>query len=177
MCATLEGDNPSESQQAESFFIRDTEKYFYLAIFNYSGSNEKTGTVSFERMGIDPANIESIKELWLNNKVTYNNFELSYKIPAKDARIYRITKGTNTSIADTKEETNICIKAESDNAITLKADKEIGLVAIYSTNGTLLSKKSCINEKETTLPLPTNNNIYIIKTIFADGSSNITKYK
>lgn len=174
----LEGDDPSKSQQAESFFIRDTEKYFYLAIFNYSGSNEKTGTVSFERMGIDPANIESIKELWLNNKVTYNNFELSYKIPAKDARIYRITKGTNTSIDNVKkEEPGISIKAEGDNAITLKADKEIGLVAIYSTNGTLLSKNICNNEKETTLPLPTNNNIYIIKTIFADGSSNITKYK
>ncbi len=173
----LEGDNPSESQQAESFFIRDTEKYFYLAIFNYSGSKEKTGTVSFERMGIDPANIESIKELWLNNKVTYNNFELSYNIPAKDARIYRITKGTNTSIADVKEETNICIKAEDNNIISIKTDKKIATIAIYNAGGTLLSKKSCNNDTEITLPLPANNNIYIIKTIFADGSSNITKYK
>ena len=91
----LKGDDPSSSQQAESFFVRDTEKYFYLAIFNYSGSSEKRGKVKFERMGIDPANVESIKELWLNETVTYDNKELSYSIPTKDARVYRITKNTN----------------------------------------------------------------------------------
>lgn len=174
----LEGDNPSASQQAESYFVRDTEKYFYLAIFNYSGSSEKRGKVSFERMGIDPANIESIKELWLNEKVTYDNFELSYNIPTKDARVYRITKNTNTGIANIeKEETNININIESNNSICIKADKEIVSVAMYNASGTLLSKNSCNRDKEITLPLPTNNNIYIIKTEFIDGSSNITKYQ
>lgn len=174
----LEGDNPSSSQQAESFFVRDTEKYFYLAIFNYSGSSEKRGEVSFERMGIDAANIESIKELWLNETVTYDNQKLSYNIPTKDARVYRITKNTNTGIADIKkEETNININIESNNSICIKADKEIDSVAIYNTSGTLLSKNSCNSDKEITLPFPASNNIYIIKTEFIDGSSNITKYQ
>ena len=174
----LKGDDPSSSQQAESFFVRDTEKYFYLAIFNYSGSSEKRGKVKFERMGIDPANIESIKELWLNETVTYDNKELSYSIPTKDARVYRITKNTNTGIADIeKEEPVISIKAADENTISIKADKEIALVAIYNANGTLLSKNSYNSDKEITLPLPAINNVYIIRTIFADGGSSIIKYK
>jgi alpha-galactosidase len=174
----LEGDNPSSSQQAESFFVRDTEKYFYLAIFNYSGSSEKRGKVSFERMGIDPANIESIKELWLNEKVTYDNQQLSYNIPTKDARVYRMTKNTNTGIVNIeKEETAISIKGNYDDTVSIVAEKEITLVTIYNTSGTLLSKKIFDGKKEVTLPLPANNNIYIIKTVFADGSSNTTKCK
>ena len=174
----LEGDNPSSSQQAESFFVRDTEKYFYLAIFNYSGSSEKRGKVSFERMGIDPANIESIKELWLNETVTYDNQQLSYNIPTKDARVYRMTKNTNTGIVNIeKEEAAISIKGNYDDTVSIVAEKEITLVTIYNTSGTLLSKNICDGKKEVTLPLPANNNIYIIKTVFADGSSNTTKCK
>ena len=174
----LEGDDPSKSQQAESFFVRDTEKYFYLAIFNYSTSTEKTGKVSFERMGIDPEKIESIKELWMNKNVTYDNYELSYNIPAKDARVYRITKSTSTSIADIEsEETSISITSYDDENVSICANKEIAFVAIYNTDGTLLSKNSCNNEKEISLALPTGNNLYIIKTTFADGSNNVIKYK
>ncbi len=174
----LEGDNPSESQQAESFFIRDTEKYFYLAVFNYSSSTTKKGKVSFGRMGIDPENVGEIKELWMNNKVTYDDNGLSYNVPAKDARVYRITKNTNTGIEEIEKTTSdISIKAEENGTVSISADKEIKIVAIYNANGTLLSKSLCNNEKEITLPLEKGNNIYIIKTMFADGSSNITKYK
>ena len=69
------------------------------------------------------------------------------------------------------------INIESNNGICIEADKEIVSVAMYNASGTLLSKNSCNRDKEITLPLPTNNNIYIIKTEFIDGSSNITKYQ
>jgi stress response protein YsnF len=129
-------------------------------------------------MGIDPANIESIKELWLNETVTYDNQQLSYNIPTKDARVYRMTKNTNTGIVNIeKEEATISIKGNYDDTVSIVAEKEITLVTIYNTSGTLLSKNICDGKKEVTLPLPTNNNIYIIKTVFADGSSNTTKCK
>ena len=174
----LEGDEPSASQQAESFFVRDTEKYFYLAVFNYSGSAAKTGKVSFERMGIDPENIESIKELWLNKEVTYDSRNLSYNVPAKDARVYRMTKNVNTGIADVDEnESNVSIKSSGDGAINISSDKEVAFVVIYSAGGTLLSKNFCNSEKEIALQLPTDKNVYIIKTIFVDGGSNVIKFK
>ena len=54
----LDGHKPSDGQQAESIFVRDTEKYFYLAVFNYSTTAAKSGKVNFKRMGIDPESID-----------------------------------------------------------------------------------------------------------------------
>ncbi len=173
----IDGHKPSSGQQAESVFVRDTEKYFYLAVFNYSTSEAKTGKVSCERMSIDPENVESIKELWLNEEVEYDNYELSYNIPAKDVRVYRFTKKVTTGIADTKSnEAHIGIKAES-GTISITADKEIESVAIYSTAGTLLAETECNGEKEVHIMFPTNKNVFIVKAKFVDGNVEIVKYK
>ena len=173
----LDGHKPSSGQQAESIFVRDTEKYFYLAVFNYSSSEAMTGKVSCERMGIDPENVESIKELWLNEKVAYDNYELNYNIPAKDVRVYRFTKKVTTDIADTmSDEARISIKAEG-GTMSISADKEIDAVAIYTAAGTLLTEMACNNEKEAVIALPMDKKVYIVKTTFTDGSVEIVKYK
>lgn len=173
----LDGHKPSDGQQAESIFVRDTEKYFYLAVFNYSTTAAKSGKVNFKRMGIDPESIESIKELWLNETVTYDNSAISYNVPAKDVRVFRIAKDTNTGIAAVEDDdTRISIKSDGEN-MNISAEKEIDSVAIYSPAGTLLSKSFGNGENEITLPRPTGCNVYIIKTLFADGSVEITKYK
>ena len=173
----LDGHKPSDGQQAESIFVRDTEKYFYLAVFNYSTTSAISGKVSFERMGIDPENIESIKELWMNETVTFTNSSISYNVPAKDVRVFRMAKDTNTGISDVEENgSGISIKSK-DGSMSISAEKEIDSVAIYSPAGTLLSKSVGNGEKEITLPRPTGCNVYIIKTLFADGSVEITKYK
>jgi alpha-galactosidase len=173
----LDGHKPSDGQQAESIFVRDTEKYFYLAVFNYSTTAAKSGKVSFERMGVDPESIESIKELWMNETVTYDNSTLSYSVPAKDVRVFRIAKDTNTGISIVEDDdTRISIKSDGEN-MNISAEKGIDSVAIYSPAGTLLSKSFGNGENEITLPRPTGCNVYIIKTLFADGSVEITKYK
>ena len=173
----LDGHKPSDGQQAESIFVRDTEKYFYLAVFNYSTTAAKSGKVNFKRMGIDPESIESIKELWLNETVTYDNSAISYNVPAKDVRVFRIAKDTNTGIAAVEDDdTRISIKSNGEN-MSISAEKEIDSVAIYSPAGTLLMKSFGNGENEVTLPRPTGCNVYIIKTLFADGSVEITKYK
>ena len=173
----LDGHKPSDGQQAESIFVRDTEKYFYLAVFNYSTTAAKSGKVNFKRMGIDPESIESIKELWLNETVTYDNSAISYNVPAKDVRVFRIAKDTNTGIAAVEDDdTRISIKSDGEN-MNISAEKGIDSVAIYSPAGTLLSKSFGNGENEITLPRPTGCNVYIIKTLFADGSVEITKYK
>ena len=173
----LDGHKPSDGQQAESIFVRDTEKYFYLAVFNYSTTAAKSGKVSFERMGVDPESIESIKELWMNETVTYDNSTLSYSVPSKDVRVFRIAKDTNTGISIVEDDdTRISIKSDGEN-MNISAEKGIDSVAIYSPAGTLLSKSFGNGENEITLPRPTGCNVYIIKTLFADGSVEITKYK
>lgn len=173
----LDGHKPSDGQQAESIFVRDTEKYFYLAVFNYSTTAAKSGKVNFKRMGVDPESIESIKELWLNETVTYDNSTISYNVPAKDVRVFRIAKDTNTGIAAVEDDdTRISIKSDGEN-MSISAEKEIDSVAIYSPAGTLLMKSFGNGENEVTLPRPTGCNVYIIKTLFADGSVEITKYK
>ncbi|MBQ7361221.1 MAG: hypothetical protein IJW68_01830 [Bacteroidaceae bacterium] len=173
----LNGDDPSESQQAESFFVRDTEEYFYLAIFNYN-TTVKKGEVSFSRMGIAPESVGEIKELWLNKSVTYNSEGVTYNVPAKDARVYRIKKNTNTGITETETaDTTIDIQNIGDNAIRVTSDAEITSVTIYNAAGIMHSTINSNGEKSIEVQLPANRGIYIIKTLLTNGDVAVRKYK
>ena len=172
----VSGDNPSDSQQAESFFVRDTKEYFYLAVFNYSGSKSKTGSINFDRIGINIEDIIEIEELWMNKKVEYNDYSIEYNVPAKDVRVYRMKKDIETGIDKIEAKNSVSIKSSSPGTIDIDADSAIEYVAIYNASGTLLSRTECNGEKSANLSLPTTDCMYIIKTMFADGKCEITKY-
>ena len=173
----LYGHLPSESQQAESFFVKDTKDYFYLAVFNYSGSVVKQGTVTFERMGIAPENISVVKELWTGKSVTFDESGVSYDVPKKDARVYRMTKSVNTAIADVRGDVStLCLKSVGDNVVNVSADVAIESVAVYNTAGVLLSRMLSVDATSADIALPINNGVYIIKAVLAGGETVVRKF-
>lgn len=171
----LYGDDPSEAQVAESFFVRDTKDYFYLAVFNYSGSTQKTGVVSFERMGISFDDVAEIKELWLSRKVEYDASGLKFSVPAKDVRVYRMTKKVNTGIVGVKPEKVVDVQVVDGNVLRVDADCKIANVALYDGAGVLLSKVRCDGEFSASLQLPLNGNLFIVRIQFADGTIAVRK--
>ena len=76
---------------AESFFLLDTEKYWYVSVINYTGE-EMSGRVPLERLGIAPSAFGAVKELWTGSEVEVGAEGLPYAVPGKDARIYRFVK-------------------------------------------------------------------------------------
>lgn len=173
----IDGSTPSASQQAESIFVRDTEQYFYVAVFNYDKSKAKKGSVSFQRMGIDPEDVGEIKELWFSKEAEYDDSGITYNIPAKDVRVYRITKNSYTAINGTDaEETTVEVAFSDDRMCNITSGKEISSVTIYSANGTVISQRNGIADKEVSLSIPDGRNTYIISATFADGSSAAGKY-
>ncbi len=79
---------------AETQFYRIAGNYCYVAVFNYGTgtfSGSSSGTISFDRLGVDSSSVGEIKELWTGNSVSPSGNGLPYDVPKSDARIYRIT--------------------------------------------------------------------------------------
>lgn len=173
----LYGHLPSEDQQAESFFVKDTKDYFYLAVFNYSGSVVKQGTASFEKMGIAAENISAIKELWTGKGVDFDESGFGYNVPKKDARVYRMTKSVNTAIADVQESaSDIFVKSLTENVVNVSADVEIESVAVYNTAGVLLSRNLSVDATSVDITIPANSGVCIVKAVFAGGEAVVRKF-
>ena len=103
---------------------------------------------------------------------------MTYNVPAKDARVYRIKKNTNTSITETETaDTTIDIQNIGDNAIRVTSDAEITSVTIYNAAGIMHSTINSNGEKSIEVQLPANRGIYIIKTLLTNGDVAVRKYK
>ena len=112
----------------------------------------------------------------MNKKVEYNDYSIEYNVPAKDVRVYRMKKDIETGIDKIEAKNSVAIKSSSPGIINIDADSAIEYVAIYNASGTLLSRTECNGETSANLSLPTTGCMYIIKTMFADGKCEITKY-
>lgn len=176
----VEGDHPSLSQDAENLYMRDTPQYLYLAIFNWNYSTELKGNVSFERLGIDPSNVGTIKELWSGDEVQPVDNGISYSMPLGDAIVYRITKldyvpdpsAVETVIAD--EETSL--KAEITAGVcNVESPCGINAVTIYDMTGIAVASTVAAGETTVTLPADVTAGIYIVSCRLADGTSRSVK--
>jgi len=80
-----------ENDGAASLFSYETEKYIYVAAINYT---EKTieGNLGFSELGLKDIAPTSIKELWTKESAVTSGRGFRYNVPAKDARVFRITK-------------------------------------------------------------------------------------
>ena len=73
-------------------FVLDTDNALYYAVFNFDKNNDLAKTADFSRIGIDPAKVKAIKELWTGESVSPSGSGFSVSVPKCDVRMYRIEK-------------------------------------------------------------------------------------
>ena len=176
----VEGDDPSSSQQAESFFVRHTDQYTYFAVFNYTSTFAKTGTMTYERLGIDASIVGDIKELWLDEAVTSTATGLTYRVPAKDARVYRITRTDYSGVNEVEADDiapmpRMTVTISADGRCVVTADTEIAGVSVYSLSGVCVAQTADVAGAIADLSIGTDEGVYIVRCETAAGDVLVAK--
>lgn len=165
-------------QESESLFMRDTENYLYVAVFNFSKgifASEKKGTMSFSRLGIEPADVFSIKELWTGDNIEFSDSSFEYSVPKADVRVYRIAKGDFGSvgeiISDNENESWIKAFIMADGRCRVCASSEISAVMAYDVTGAIVGERRCIADTNVSFPIASlPGSIVVVECILSDGN-------
>lgn len=88
----VEGYTAQSPEKAESIYMMDTDKYTYIAIFNFDTTTSKEGKVDLGRIGSTKSKNIKGKELWTSTPLLSDSGSLLYSIPPQDVRVYRIDK-------------------------------------------------------------------------------------
>ncbi len=84
-----------EDSYCDNLFILDTDKAWYVAVFNFLNEDSET-PLDFARLGVDTANVKAITELWRNTSTEFTAEGFTASVPRQDVCIYKIEK-TNAS--------------------------------------------------------------------------------
>lgn len=87
-------EDQSREDHAENFHIYRTNEYLYVAGINYGSLLPLKGSISLLDLGLTLEECGDVKELWTGTLLPLTSSLLPYDIPAKDARIYRISLKT-----------------------------------------------------------------------------------
>jgi alpha-galactosidase len=89
------GEHGGQPESAENFAMRRDGDTLYVAVINYDSASPLKGQLPFALLGIGAEDCHAVRELWFGQPVTPTgtgaNAALPYDVPAKDARIYRLT--------------------------------------------------------------------------------------
>lgn len=88
----VEGYTAQSPEKAESIYMMETDKYTYIAIFNFDTTTSKEGKVDLDRIGSKKSKHIKGKELWTSTPLLSDSGSLLYSIPPQDVRVYRIDK-------------------------------------------------------------------------------------
>lgn len=139
----LSGYSATKEDCADNFLVQENDRYFYVAAINYSKLLPMSGTLSFATLGIDAANVGTIRELWLGEEVAATATGFSYNVPASDARIFRIEKKSYaTAIGHTQANGGVDI-AQTGTRLSVCAPQARSLhLRIYDAQGRPVSTTS-----------------------------------
>lgn len=88
----VEGYTAQSPEKAESIYMMETDKYTYIAIFNFDTTTSKEGKVDLGRIESKKSKNIKGKELWTSTPLLSDSGSLIYSIPPQDVRVYRIDK-------------------------------------------------------------------------------------
>ena len=126
---------------ADNLFVHHTDQYLYVAAINYYPVLLPiSGSIPLSKLGISESQIKSIKELWTGEQRQLQSEQLSYSVPACDARIYRIEKiQEETSLASVEKEKNSVRLASSGNGLlSITSTYPLSKIEVYDIHGRLL---------------------------------------
>ncbi len=88
----IEGYTADLPQRAEKTFMLETEDCVYIAVFNFSKSENMNGKIDLDRVSKTNLSKANVKELWTAESKAIENNQLSYSVPPQDTRVYKISK-------------------------------------------------------------------------------------
>lgn len=148
------GEHGGRADGAENFAMLRTGDTLYVAVINYSSTSSLKGSLPLVRLGLPSDARLVIRELWQGEDIDWaESASLPYDVPAKDARIYRITL-KDTSLSSPQVDKSLGSQGRAT---------AISHVSVYSPAGIPL------------VDIPADG-FHLVKVLFADGTSTTLKY-
>ena len=137
------------SAQDVARYVDHTEEYLYVAVFNYT-DGESSGSIPLSDLDIALGDFDTVKELWSGETVVVDGEELSYKVPAKDVKVFRFHKKPGSGIADAMSEggkdarLDVHILPGSNGGLEMNIDSSAPLrkIEVFDLQGRLLKSQN-----------------------------------
>ncbi len=173
----VDGHKPTSSQSSESIFMRQTADAVYVAVFNFGRVYVSTGSVKFDRLGINEDDVKGITELWSGEEVAPVDGGIDYSVPAKDVKVFKINTG-DTGVDAVTHETECAlpvVKKIGAHTFRITADVEIGAYNVYDLSGENVNQGTP-GSNNLTIDLGNScGGIYLLYVMYADGRKGIAK--
>ena len=160
---------------AENFFMLHTDKYLYVAAFNYKSEGLK-GEIPLDLLGISAGDFSEVRELWFNKVVDVTD-ALPYDVPEEDVRVYRFTKVGGSGIDGVENEAVAGLKvvALGDGRLMVYAGKDMARIEAYDLQGRLLQTEDLDRRTQVEFSLPQDKGMVLVQVRYADGSKEVSK--
>ncbi|MBD5224438.1 MAG: hypothetical protein HDS68_00490 [Bacteroidales bacterium] len=165
----------------ETTFVRHCPEADYVAVFNFSSTKSYKGSYTFERLGVNPDTAGEITELWFGTEIAGNGGELSYDVPAKDVRVYRIANTSYSGIeapeADALPGRNSGVNVifQHGGGCNVKSAVAMRGVRVYTMDGILLGEASVADATNEISFATVPARLAIVEVTFADGTRTALK--
>lgn len=171
-----------ERYASERIFHRHTDRYDYVAVYNFSKTLTQKGVVTWERLGVAPDNVGDIKELWFGTPVEAEAEGLRFDVPKGDVRVYRIENANYTGIGATPADTPAAeprtdIVLNRDGGCNVICSGAMAAVDVYGIDGTLLGSAQTVAANEVSMHVCGEPRIAIVRITMADGNVIVRKVR
>ena len=163
------------SYSVDREFTLDTPEALYYVVFNYDKSKAYSKTADLARIGVDPANVKSVKELWTGQGVNVAGQKLNVSVPQGDVRLYRIEKKQATGIAAVAADGGSATVSYGSGSLAVKASGAVASLSVYDLQGLLMARRPVGGgAAEASLPLSCAPGVYLVKVALESGRT-VTK--
>ncbi len=156
-------------------FTLDTKEALYYVVFNYDRQGNYSKTVDFARIGIDPSNVRSIKELWTGQRIDFSGSGFNLTVPKADVRLYRIDKTTPTGLTTIHADDNGVAVGYNLGTLTAKASETIASIFMYDLQGRLVCGKPFVGRAAISLTISCVPGVYMVKIKLGSGGTIVKK--
>ena len=168
------GEYNNGAEGAENKVYYRTDKYLYVAVFNYNNSLTSTpvrGKIMLEDLGIGHDEFSRVKELWSGQDVEVGDW-LSYDVKPRDACLFRFTlKEDQTAIWLPKGEAKLLQMGQN---LQLKSERFISRLRISNLQGLQMASMPVEDYTANLSQLPYRG-VTLVTLEYADGSSETIK--
>lgn len=178
----VEGDDfttilTGSNQQSERLFYKMDDNYCYVAAFSFSKYANLSTDLTWERLGVNGAEVTGIKELWTGEDVSFDKATgFKVEVPKADARVYRIEFSWSAGVGETPVDTaGLQVNVSSrPGSVVVEAGSDIASVEIHGVDGRMLASAQAVNSTAVTLPVDCAG-VALVRVRLADGETSVAK--